>query len=143
MELISLVSSDPLALFLATIIVGSVLVMLLSQPKAKLLAFLLACGAGFAFSFLYDAGFRHFVMRQFNLPVYSDKLAFAISQGGSDVLSGTPPMLMLGVIILALGLVVVATRSRKLGIFITGVVVLLMIATAIGFLKPIISALSP
>jgi len=142
MELISLISSDLLALFLLTVVIGSVLVMLLSQPKARVLAFLLACGAGFAFCFLYVADFRQFIMRQLNLPINSDKLALAISEGGSNVLTGTSPMLMLEVVILALGLVVVATRSRKLGIFIAGAAIFLMIATAMGFLQPIISALA-
>jgi len=140
MELLSLVSSDPLAFFLLIVVFGSVVVIARSQPKAKVLAFFLALAAGFAFSFLYNTDFRHFIMRQFNAPINSDKIALGISLGASNVLSGTPLMLMLGVVILALSFVAIITGSRKLKTFIAVAVGFLMIATGMGFLQPVISA---
>ena len=140
--LFDLVLTDPVAQFLLFLDIGSLLVMILSEVKAKIFAFLIACGATFGLLFLYTHSLRVELATSLNVPVDLDRLATGIREGGGNAILGTPTTLTLGIAGTALTLVAFATGSRKLGAFIAVVFALLTLASLFGFLQPIISSLA-
>jgi len=140
--LLELISTDPVAQFLLFLDIGSLLVMILSEVKAKISAFLIACGATFGLLFLYTHALRVGLATSLNVPLDLDTLATGIKEGGRNLILGTPTTMTLGIAGTALALVAFATGSRKLGAFIAVISVLLALVSMLGFLQPIISTLA-
>ena len=139
MGLIESISSSPTAVFLLAIDIASFLALCLSTHKGK--SFLLLCGSTLGLLFLYSEAFRQQVARLLPIPINPERVAEGLQQGGRNVLAGTEQMLILGVVALSFGLVASWTGSRKLGVFIFAISVLIILASLYGFFEPVISSL--